>query len=190
MSDSGEDRSAWVRFRGAMQAFPEARLAHARAEGYGRAWQDVLGAPDDAQVRKFARAYAIEVAEFYSSAVDVMPEVPDAWHRWRAQGAIDSPGPDAGSVGPVPGDRQLSKPGTWAYASCLEAIGYARGWCDAAGVGSGDAVAFGERYRGLVAAGGSRPAIHDAWERWCADRAAGICSRASVSDAGEEVGRG
>ncbi|MEV6276695.1 hypothetical protein [Nocardia sp. NPDC051832] len=53
-----------------------------------------------------------------------------------------------------------------ARVMCWEAIGYARGWCDHAGIGSGDAVDFGKAYAAVVAQGRSRPAIFRAWENW------------------------
>ncbi|WP_327116649.1 hypothetical protein OHB12_05205 [Nocardia sp. NBC_01730] len=56
-----------------------------------------------------------------------------------------------------------------AHLLCFEAIGYARGYCDRAGVGSGDAVDFGHAFAVLVAARGSRPSIAEAWRNWCAD---------------------
>ncbi|WP_280406516.1 hypothetical protein [Nocardia brasiliensis] len=51
---------------------------------------------------------------------------------------------------------------------CWEAIGYARGYCDAAGRGSGDAVDFGRTFAVLVASGRSRPSIDGAWRNWLA----------------------
>ncbi|MEV4241357.1 hypothetical protein AB0J47_40060 [Nocardia sp. NPDC049737] len=53
---------------------------------------------------------------------------------------------------------------------CFEAIGYVRGWCDARGVGAGEAIDFGHAFAVLVAAGGSRPNIADAWTNWCHGR--------------------
>ncbi|WP_433755784.1 hypothetical protein [Nocardia sp. CA-135398] len=53
---------------------------------------------------------------------------------------------------------------------CFEAIGYVRRWCDARGVGSGEAIDFGHAFAVLVAAGGSRPNIADAWTNWCRGR--------------------
>ncbi|WP_159080540.1 hypothetical protein [Nocardia suismassiliense] len=49
---------------------------------------------------------------------------------------------------------------------CFEAVGYARGYCDAAGLGSGDAIDFGHSFAVLVATGRSRPSIQDAWHNW------------------------
>ncbi len=53
-----------------------------------------------------------------------------------------------------------------AQQMCLEAIGYARGYCDALGVGCADAVDFGRAYAVLVASGRSRPSIDRAWRNW------------------------
>ncbi len=53
---------------------------------------------------------------------------------------------------------------------CFEAIGYARGYCDASGIGSGDAVDFGLTFAVLVASRSSRPSIDDAWANWRAGR--------------------
>ncbi|WP_378741456.1 hypothetical protein [Nocardia brasiliensis] len=49
---------------------------------------------------------------------------------------------------------------------CFEAVGYARGYCDAAGLGSRDAIDFGHSFAVLVAARGSRPSIQDTWQNW------------------------
>ncbi|WP_157777526.1 hypothetical protein [Nocardia terpenica] len=49
---------------------------------------------------------------------------------------------------------------------CWEAIGYARGYCDAKGLGSGDAISFGWAFAVLVASGRSRPSIDGAWRNW------------------------
>ncbi|MBF6328434.1 hypothetical protein [Nocardia transvalensis] len=51
---------------------------------------------------------------------------------------------------------------------CWEALGYARGYCDAAGRGSGDAIDFARAFTMLVASGGSRPSIDGAWRNWLA----------------------
>ncbi|MEV0246890.1 hypothetical protein AB0H76_09915 [Nocardia sp. NPDC050712] len=59
----------------------------------------------------------------------------------------------------------------YARVMCWEAIGYARGWCDHAEIGSSEAVDFGKAYGVLVAAGGSRPAICRAWDNWRHGRA-------------------
>ncbi|KAA8880380.1 hypothetical protein F3087_41655 [Nocardia colli] len=56
-----------------------------------------------------------------------------------------------------------------AHLMCFEAIGYARGYCDAAGIGSADAIDFGRAYAVLVAADTSRPSIAGAWRNWQAD---------------------
>ncbi|MGY1946350.1 hypothetical protein [Nocardia asiatica] len=53
---------------------------------------------------------------------------------------------------------------------CLEAIGYARGHCDAARLGSSDAIDFGRAVAVLVATGRSRPTIAQAWQHWCTGR--------------------
>ncbi|QBS44936.1 hypothetical protein [Nocardia sp. CS682] len=53
-----------------------------------------------------------------------------------------------------------------AHLMCFEAIGYARGYCDAAGIGSGDALDFGRAYAVLVASDRSRPSIDGAWRNW------------------------
>ncbi|MFF3569207.1 hypothetical protein ACFYXQ_15655 [Nocardia jiangxiensis] len=53
---------------------------------------------------------------------------------------------------------------------CFEAIGYARGHCDARNVGSGDAVEFGLAFAVLVTRHTSRPAIYHAWANWRAGR--------------------
>ncbi|MFI2478771.1 hypothetical protein [Nocardia xishanensis] len=57
---------------------------------------------------------------------------------------------------------------------CFEAIGYARGFCDATGIGSGDAIDFGHAFAVLVAARGSRPSIEHAWANWRAGRPIGL----------------
>lgn len=49
---------------------------------------------------------------------------------------------------------------------CFEAIGYARGDCDAARISSSDAIDFGRAFAVLVATGRSRPAIAQAWRNW------------------------
>ncbi|MEU6191330.1 hypothetical protein [Nocardia sp. NPDC047038] len=54
-----------------------------------------------------------------------------------------------------------------AHAMCFEAIGYARGHCDAARVSSSDAIDFGHAFAVLVATGRSRPTIAQAWHNWC-----------------------
>ncbi|MFI6998315.1 hypothetical protein [Nocardia sp. NPDC050175] len=53
-----------------------------------------------------------------------------------------------------------------AHLMCFEAIGYARGYCDAAGIGSGEAIDFGRTYAVLVASNSSRPSIDGAWRNW------------------------
>ncbi|WP_405165537.1 hypothetical protein OG203_10775 [Nocardia sp. NBC_01499] len=53
-----------------------------------------------------------------------------------------------------------------AHVMCFEAIGYARGYCDAAGIGSGEAIDFGRAYAVLVASHRSRPSIEGAWRNW------------------------
>ncbi|RJO77700.1 hypothetical protein D5S18_08190 [Nocardia panacis] len=53
---------------------------------------------------------------------------------------------------------------------CWEAIGYARGFSDAAGRGSGDAIVFGRAFAVVVAARCSRPSIDGAWLNWLAGR--------------------
>ncbi|MQY21708.1 hypothetical protein [Nocardia macrotermitis] len=58
----------------------------------------------------------------------------------------------------------------------FEAIGYARGHCDALGVSSRDAVQFGLAFALLVASDTSRPAIDRAWANWRAGRDIGDLS--------------
>ncbi|CAM4041485.1 hypothetical protein NONI108955_05745 [Nocardia ninae] len=53
-----------------------------------------------------------------------------------------------------------------AHVMCFEAIGYARGYCDTTGIGSGDAIDFGRAYSVLVASHRSRPSIESAWSNW------------------------
>lgn len=61
-----------------------------------------------------------------------------------------------------------------AWWLCAEALGYVRGWCDAAGIASGDAIYFAHAhthaYAVGVAAGGSRPNIAHAWTNWRSGR--------------------
>lgn len=57
-----------------------------------------------------------------------------------------------------------------AHLLCFEAIGYARGFCDAADIGSGDAIDFGRAYAVLVASHRTRPSIDGAWRNWQAGR--------------------
>ncbi|WP_216892193.1 hypothetical protein [Nocardia alni] len=52
----------------------------------------------------------------------------------------------------------------------FEALGFARGYCDARCVGSGEAIAFAIAFAVLVATGGSRPSIHRGWANWRAGR--------------------
>lgn len=53
-----------------------------------------------------------------------------------------------------------------AHVMCFEAIGYARGYCDAAGISSCEAIDFGRAYAVLVASNRSRPSIECAWRNW------------------------
>ncbi|MFX0581002.1 hypothetical protein [Nocardia nepalensis] len=53
-----------------------------------------------------------------------------------------------------------------AHLLCFEAIGYVRGYCDALGISSGDAIDFGHAFAVLVASRRSRPCIQDAWQNW------------------------
>ncbi|MFF0494378.1 hypothetical protein ACFYTQ_35630 [Nocardia sp. NPDC004068] len=57
-----------------------------------------------------------------------------------------------------------------AQRMCWEALGYARGYCDAIQRGSGDAVDFARAFSMLVASGASRPSIDGAWRRWIAGK--------------------
>ncbi|MGY2119554.1 hypothetical protein ACW9HR_37195 [Nocardia gipuzkoensis] len=90
---------------------------------------------------------------------------------------IDVPADPAPTPSPALPARDTSRVldfSTWSKAlenpealrMCFEAIGYARGHCDAEGVGSGDAIDFGRAYAVLVAARQSRPSIQHAWKNW------------------------
>ncbi|MEV6558323.1 hypothetical protein AB0M22_21605 [Nocardia sp. NPDC051756] len=57
-----------------------------------------------------------------------------------------------------------------AHLMCFEAIGYARGYCDAAAISSSDAIDFGRAYAVVVASNRSRPSIEGAWRDWQAGR--------------------
>lgn len=71
-------------------------------------------------------------------------------------------------MSPMPTDEQWLRAieNRQAHLMCFEAIGYARGFCDAACIGSGDAIDFGRAYAVLVASDTSRPSIEDAWRNW------------------------
>ncbi|WP_405161549.1 hypothetical protein OG203_35235 [Nocardia sp. NBC_01499] len=71
-------------------------------------------------------------------------------------------------MNPIPTDEQWLRAieNRQAQLMCFEAIGYARGFCDAAGISSGDAIDFGRAYAVLVASDTSRPSIEGAWRNW------------------------
>ncbi|CAM4307688.1 hypothetical protein NONI108955_20090 [Nocardia ninae] len=56
-----------------------------------------------------------------------------------------------------------------AHLLCFAAIGYARGYCNAACIDPADAIDFGHAYAVLVASQRSRPTIEGAWRNWLAD---------------------
>ncbi|WP_331758011.1 hypothetical protein OG225_41860 (plasmid) [Nocardia sp. NBC_01377] len=150
--------------------------APARAEGYAWAILGVQhhGTPDAESAAAFAADYAACVAESLSGTPTDPPSVPRAWVAWRNGGDLTADLTVHGSrtANPVPGldasTAALRDP--TARAMFFEALGYVRGWCDAAGVGSGDAVDFAHTYAVLVAARASRPNIADAWTNWRSDR--------------------
>lgn len=150
-----------------------ARIDAARARAEGFVW-GVLhiqhpATREAATATAFAAAYAERVTEFLSGKREFVPDLATAWFAWRASGDLAADmAPVAAAVARVPDfqdyDAALRDP--TARWLCAEALGYVRGWCDAAGVGSGDAVDFAHAYAVAVAAGGSRPNIADAWTNW------------------------
>lgn len=146
------------------------RVAAARAHAEGYVWGVLhIDHPDTADARTataFADAYATGVGTLLAEGTDP-PAIGRAWVSWRADGDITAElttaahdqTPTFEQYDPALHDRT-------ALWLCVEAVGYARGWCDAAGVGSGDAVDFGHAYAVLVAAGGNRLNIADTWTNW------------------------
>ncbi|WP_157978857.1 MULTISPECIES: hypothetical protein [Nocardia] len=149
--------------------------AYARAESFvwGVLHIQYPSTPEAATARAFASAYAERVTESLTDAEVSVPGLAEAWVAWRVAGDLTANlAPARVSVERVPRfeeyDAALGNRTAWWL--CAEALGYVRGWCDAAGVGSGDAVDFAHAYAVLVAAGGSRPNIADAWTNWRAGR--------------------
>ena len=145
--------------------------ARARAEGY--VWGVLhIHHPETADARTataFADAYATRVGELLAEGTRP-PGIGRAWVGWREDGDITA----ELTTAPVAAHDQTptfeqydpalhDRTALWL---CIEALGYARGWCDAAGIGSGDAVDFGHAYAVLVAAGGTRLNIADTWTNW------------------------
>lgn len=145
--------------------------ARARAEGF--VWGVLhLRRPSTAEattVTAFAGAYTDRVAESLNGGDPFVPGLADAWVSWRMTGdLVASLAPAPSSVERVPEFEEYDaalrdRTARWL---CAEALGYVRGWCDAAGTGSGDAVDFAHAYAVAVTADGSRPNIADAWTNW------------------------
>jgi len=154
-----------------------ARVENARARAEGFVWGALhiqhTCTPEAETAAAFASAYAERVTESLTDEGVVVPGLARAWVAWRVSGDLTAdlrPAPSA--VARVPGvaewDTALGNRTAWWL--CAEALGYVRGWCDAAGVGSGDAVDFAHAFAVLVSAGGSRPNIADAWINWRSGR--------------------
>ncbi|MGN2638812.1 hypothetical protein ACTD5D_22115 [Nocardia takedensis] len=123
--------------------------------------------------RAFAIAYADRLTECLDNDPDFVPGPAQAWVAWQTTGDLTADlSPTKTIARRVPGFEEYEKALRDRTASwlCAEALGYVRGWCDAAGVGSGEAVDFAHAYAVAVAAGGSRPNIADAWTNWRAGR--------------------
>ncbi|MEV6256738.1 hypothetical protein ACIHAX_19580 [Nocardia sp. NPDC051929] len=154
-----------------------ARAENARARAEGFVW-GVLHiqhptTPEAKTATAFAAAYADLVTDALTSESVFVPDLAHAWVAWRVSGDLTAnlapaPSPDERVAGFEEYDAALRN--RTAYWLCAEALGYVRGWCDAAGVGSGEAVDFAHAYAVLVAAGGSRPNIADAWTNWRSGR--------------------
>ncbi|MFD6104398.1 hypothetical protein ACFWFQ_17200 [Nocardia salmonicida] len=144
--------------------------ARARAEGY--LWGVLhIHHPDTADARTataFADAYATRVAALLAEGRQP-PTLGRAWVGWREEGDVTAEltaAPATHDQAPTPEQYDPALHERSALWLCIEAVGYARGWCDAAGIGSGDAVDFGHAYAVLVAAGGTRLNIADTWTNW------------------------
>ncbi|MGW4367003.1 hypothetical protein ACWEKT_15280 [Nocardia takedensis] len=154
-----------------------ARVEQARTLAEGFVWGALhihhARSREAATARAFAAAYADCVTESLDINEEFVPGLAQAWVAWRATGDVRAEmSPTPSPVDRVPGPEQYEpamrdRTARWL---CAEALGYVRGWCDAAGIGSGDAVDFAHAYAVAVAAGGSRPSIADAWTNWCAGR--------------------
>ncbi|MET7772029.1 hypothetical protein [Nocardia sp. NPDC005366] len=153
------------------------RIENARARAEGFVWGAFhiqhTRTPEADTATAFAAAYAERVTQSLTDDTVVVPGLAQAWVAWRISGDLTTdlyPAPSV--VERVPGvvewDAALRDRTAWWL--CAEALGYVRGWCDAAGTGSGDAVDFAHAYAVLVAAGGSRPNIADAWVNWRSGR--------------------
>ncbi|WP_040713624.1 MULTISPECIES: hypothetical protein [Nocardia] len=153
------------------------RVENARARAEGFVW-GVLhiqhpGTREARTAAAFAAAYADQVTQSLTDGSVSVPGLAQAWVAWRVSGDLTAHlAPVPSPVERVPGfaEYDAALRDRTAYWLCAEALGYVRGWCDAAGVGSGDAVDFAHAYAVLVAAGGSRPSIDDAWTNWRAGR--------------------
>ncbi|MGQ4619858.1 hypothetical protein [Nocardia sp. R7R-8] len=154
-----------------------ARIDNDRARAEGFVWGALHiqhpSTPEAATAQAFASAYADRVTESLTKDNVFVPGLAEAWVAWRLTGDLTAnltPAPSP--VERVPGfeecDAALRNRTAWWL--CAEALGYVRGGCDAAGIGSGDAVDFAHAYAVLVAAGGSRPNIADAWTNWRSGR--------------------
>ncbi|MEV6334639.1 hypothetical protein AB0M12_07965 [Nocardia vinacea] len=150
-------------------------IARARAEGFvwGVLHIQHPSTPEAATATAFASAYADRVTESLTGEGIFVPGLAGAWVAWRVSGDLTANlAPAPAPVERVPGfgeyDAALRNRTAWWL--CAEALGYVRGWCDAAGIASGDAVDFAHAYAVLVAAGGSRPNIADAWTNWRSGR--------------------
>ncbi|WP_063047857.1 hypothetical protein [Nocardia pseudovaccinii] len=153
------------------------RAGNARARAEGFVWGVLhIQHPttrDAKTATAFAAAYADRVTESLTSESVFVPGLAQAWVAWRVSGDLTAnlaPAPSPQERVPEFEKYDAALRNRTAYWLCAEALGYVRGWCDAAGVGSGDAVDFAHAYAVLVAAGGSRPNIADAWTNWRAGR--------------------
>ncbi|RBO79947.1 hypothetical protein [Nocardia puris] len=153
-----------------------ARVEQARARAEGFVWGALhiqhSRTPEARTATAFAAAYADLVTESLTDDI-VVPGLAQAWVAWRTCGNLTAdlrpaPSPDQRVPDTAQWDAALGHRTAWWL--CAEALGYVRGWCDAAGVGSGDAVDFAHAFAVLVAAGGSRPSIDYAWTNWRSGR--------------------
>lgn len=142
-------------------------LARARAEAYVWGFQNSHDPAclDTAIAAEFASAYAGLVAEFLAGHRAFLTPIPHAWQTWCAGVDLDNPAPQPYRLAHPVTDEQYAAAAQDPAALELgrEAIGYARGWCDRAGIGSGLAVAFARACTVLAASQRSRPDVGRLW---------------------------
>jgi hypothetical protein len=113
-------------------------------------------------------AYAIRYAEFLTQQRSFVVSVGRCWQAWRACEDVALAEQSVCGMSRTPAYEQWSAAleDRSALLLCFEAVGCARGYCDAADLGSGDAIDFGHSFAVLAAARWSRPSIQDAWRNW------------------------